>query len=56
MQWHERLQSAGMRTEGRALIHPLFLVALRRVVVRGPISRREHTYVLVRAGSASPAA
>lgn len=44
----ERLDSAGVRTEGQAMIHLLFLAALRGVAVRGPMAGKQHAYVLVR--------
>jgi hypothetical protein len=44
----ERLDSAGVRTEGQAMIHILFLAALRGLVVRGPMAGKQHAYVLVR--------
>jgi hypothetical protein len=44
----ERLDSAGLRTEGQALIHLLFLATLRGVAVRGPMVGKEHAYVLTR--------
>jgi hypothetical protein len=44
----ERLESAGLRTEGQALLHLLFLAAIRGVVVRGPMIGRQHAYVLAR--------
>ena len=47
-QLRERLDRAGVRTEGQALIHLLFLTTLRGIAVRGPMSGREHAYVLVR--------
>ena len=37
-----------MRTEGQALIHLLFLAAVRGIVVRGPMVGKQHAYVLVR--------
>lgn len=38
-----------VRVEGQALVHVLFLAAIRGLVVRGPaVSRREQAYVLVR--------
>src|SRR5437588_10065344 len=43
-----RLDSAGVRTEGQALVHILMLASLRGLVVRGPMVGREHAYVLVR--------
>ncbi|HEX2393234.1 MAG TPA: winged helix DNA-binding domain-containing protein [Solirubrobacterales bacterium] len=48
LQLRERLDSAGVRTEGQALPHLLFLAALRGVAVRGPMAGREHAYVLTR--------
>jgi winged helix DNA-binding protein len=48
VQLRERLDSAGVRTEGQALVHLLFLTALRGIAIRGPMAGREHAYVLVR--------
>jgi Winged helix DNA-binding domain len=47
-QLRERLDTAGIRTEGQAMLHLLFLAALRGVVVRGPMIGKQHAYVLVR--------
>lgn len=47
-QLRERLDSAGVPTAGQALIHLLFLAAVRGVVVRGPMVGKDHAYVLVR--------
>ncbi|HEX5762401.1 MAG TPA: winged helix DNA-binding domain-containing protein [Solirubrobacterales bacterium] len=44
----DRLQSAGVATGGQALIHLLFLAAVRGVAVRGPMVGRQHAYALVR--------
>jgi Winged helix DNA-binding domain len=44
----ERLDSAGLRTEGQALLHLFFLAAVRGIVVRGPMIGKQHAYVLVR--------
>jgi DNA glycosylase AlkZ-like len=44
----ERLESAGVPTEGQAMIHLLFLAAVRGLVVRGPMRGKQHAYVLVR--------
>jgi len=44
----ERLDAAGVRTEGQAMIHLLFLAAVRGLVVRGPMIGNQHAYVLVR--------
>ena len=37
----------GVRTDGPALIHLIFLAALRGVLVRGPMIGKQHAYVLV---------
>ena len=47
-QLRERLDGAGVRTEGQALIHLLFMAALRGIAVRGPMAGKEHAYVLTR--------
>ena len=44
----ERVDAAGVRTEGQALVHVLMLASLRGLVVRGPMAGREHAFVLVR--------
>ncbi len=44
----ERIDAAGVRTDGQAMIHLLFLAALRGVAVRGPTIGKQHAYVLVR--------
>jgi hypothetical protein len=44
----ERIDAAGVRTDGQAMIHLLFLAALRGVAVRGPVIGKQHAYVLVR--------
>ncbi len=48
VQLRERVDNAGLRTEGQALIHLLFLAALRGIAVRGPMVGKQHAYVLVR--------
>jgi hypothetical protein len=48
VQLRERLEAAGMRTEGQAMLHLLFLAAVRGIVVRGPMVGKQHAYVLVR--------
>lgn len=48
IQVRERLDSAGLRTEGQALLHLFFLAAVRGIVVRGPMGGKQHAYVLVR--------
>jgi hypothetical protein len=45
-QLRERLDAAGVPTAGQALVHLLFLAALRGVAVRGPMVGNEHAYVL----------
>ncbi len=47
-QLRDRLDSAGLRTEGQALIHLFFLAAIQGVLVRGPMVGKQHAYVLVR--------
>ncbi len=47
-QLRERLDSADVSTEGQALIHLLFLAAVRGIAVRGPMVGKQHAYVLVR--------
>jgi hypothetical protein len=48
IQLRERLDSAGVRTEGQALVHLLFRTTLRGIAIRGPMAGKEHAYVLVR--------
>jgi winged helix DNA-binding protein len=48
VQLRERIDAAGLRMEGQAMLHLLFLAALRGVVVRGPMVGKQHAYVLVR--------
>jgi hypothetical protein len=55
-QLRERLDAAGVPTKGQALIHLLFLAAVRGAIVRGPMAGREHAYVLVRDWLEPPAA
>lgn len=47
-QLRERIDAAGVRTDGQAMIHLLFLAALRGIAVRGPMLGKQHAYVLVR--------
>jgi hypothetical protein len=47
-QLRERIDAAGVGTEGQAMIHLLFLAAVRGIVVRGPMAGKQHAYVLVR--------
>jgi hypothetical protein len=44
----ERIDAAGVRTEGQALVHLLFAATLECVAVRGPMAGKQHAYVLVR--------
>jgi hypothetical protein len=48
VQLRERIDVAGLRTEGQAMLHLIFLAALRGIVVRGPMVGKQHAYVLVR--------
>ena len=56
IQLRERLDAAGIVPEGQAMLHLLFLAALRGIVVRGPMIGKQHAYVLVRdwLGEAGP--
>jgi Winged helix DNA-binding domain len=47
LQLRERLDSAAVPTAGQALIHLLFLAAVRGIAVRGPMIGKDHAYVLV---------
>jgi hypothetical protein len=47
-QLRERLDAAGVRTAGQALVHLLFLATLRGTAIRGPMVGKEHAYVLTR--------
>jgi hypothetical protein len=44
----ERLERAGVRTAGQALIQLLFRASLEGIAIRGPMRGREQAYVLVR--------
>jgi hypothetical protein len=46
-QLRERLDAAGVRTAGQALVHTIFLAALRGVCVRGPVVGKEQAFVRV---------
>ncbi len=54
-QLRERIASAGVRTEGQALVHILFCAAMQGIVVRGPMIDQRHAYVLVRDWLGEPA-
>jgi hypothetical protein len=47
-QLRERIASAGVRTEGQAIVHILVLASLRGIAVRGPMIGGEHAYALAR--------
>ncbi len=47
-QLRERVAAAGVRVEGQALVHLLFLATLRGVAVRGPMVGTDQAFVLVR--------
>lgn len=47
-QLRDRLDLAGVRTEGQALVHLLMLASLRGLAIRGPMVGRQHAYALVR--------
>jgi hypothetical protein len=54
-QLRARLDAAGVRTEGQALVHLLFLATLRGQIVRGPMVGSEHAFVLARDWLGAPA-
>jgi len=54
-QLRERIDVAGVRTEGQALAHLLLLASLRGAIVRGPMHGAQHAYVLVRDWLGAPA-
>jgi hypothetical protein len=43
----ERIAATGVRTQGQALVYLLFLASRRGIILRGPMVRGEHAYVLV---------
>jgi hypothetical protein len=47
-QLRDHIAAKGVRTEGQALVHILFLACLRGLAVRGPVVGGEQAYVLVR--------
>ena len=47
-QLRDRLDAAGVPTQGQALIHVLLLASLRGLIVRGPMVGGQHAFVLVR--------
>ncbi len=48
VQLRDRLEAAGLKTAGQALIHLLFLATLRGIAIRGPMVGKEHAYALTR--------
>lgn len=55
-QLRDLVAAAGVRTEGQALVHQLMLACLRGIAVRGPMTGREHAYVLARDWLGAPPA
>lgn len=47
-QLRARVNGAGVRTQGQALVHLLGIASLRGLVVRGPMIGKQHAYALVR--------
>ena len=47
-QLRARVNQAGVRTEGQALVHLFGLASFRGLIVRGPMIGKQHAYVLVR--------
>ncbi len=47
-QLRDRLDTAGVRTVGQAIVHILALATFRGLMVRGPVEGREQAFVLVR--------
>jgi hypothetical protein len=54
-QLRERVDAAGVRTEGQALVHLLLLASLRGSIVRGPMIGSQQAFVLVRDWLGEPA-
>jgi hypothetical protein len=48
IQLRQRIDAAGVRTEGQALVHLLMAATLERIAVRGPMAGKQHAYALVR--------
>jgi hypothetical protein len=46
-QLRERVDAAGVRTQGQAMVHILVLASIRNLIVRGPIAGRDQAFVLV---------
>jgi hypothetical protein len=47
-QLRDRLDDAGIRTNGQAIVHLFLLASLRGLIVRGPMVGNQHAFVLVR--------
>jgi hypothetical protein len=47
-QLRDRVAAARVPTKGQALVHVLFLAAMRGLTIRGPIVGKQHAYALVR--------
>jgi winged helix DNA-binding protein len=54
-QLKEHVAAAGVRTEGLALVHVIWLACLRGLAVRGPVIGGHHAYALVRDWLGEPA-
>jgi Winged helix DNA-binding domain len=52
----ERVAAAGVRAQGEAMLHLMFLASLRGIAVRGPMIGNQHAYVLVRDWLGAPPA
>ena len=52
----ERLESAGVATQGQALVFLMFLTSLRGISVRGPMIGKQHAHVLARDWLGAPPA
>jgi hypothetical protein len=46
-QLREKVAAAGVRTEGQAMVHILFLASFRGLIVRGPVAGRDQAFALV---------
>ncbi len=51
-----QVSAAGLRTQGQAMVFLLFLASLRGIVIRGPMSGKQHAYVLARDWLGAPPA
>jgi hypothetical protein len=47
-QLRERVDAAGVRTEGQALVHILLLASIQGLILRGPVAGRDQAFVLAR--------